>query len=43
MKDLKQQLDVLDYKENYYKNLIEKNLKDKFNPVNEQEFVAQKA
>lgn len=43
MKDLKQQLDVLDYKENYYKNLIEKNLKDKFNPVNEQEFIAQKA
>lgn len=43
MEDLKQQLDVLDYKENYYKNLIEKNLKDKFNPVNEQELVAQKA
>lgn len=35
MDDLKKQLELLDYKENYYKNLINNNLNDKFNPVNE--------
>lgn len=34
MEDLKKQLEVLDYKENYYKTLIANNLKDKYNPVN---------
>lgn len=37
MDDLKKQLELLDYKENYYKNLINNNLNDKFNPVNEQQ------
>ena len=35
MEDLKKQLELLDYKENYYKNLINNNLNDKFNPINE--------
>lgn len=34
MQELKNQLDVLDYKENYYQNLIKNNLNDKFNPIN---------
>ncbi len=34
MENLKQQLKMLDYKENYYKTLIENNLKDKYNPIN---------
>lgn len=37
MDNLKKQLELLDYKENYYKNLINNNLNDKFNPVNEQQ------
>lgn len=35
MEDLKKQLELLDYKENYYKNLIKNNEKDKYNPVND--------
>lgn len=34
MEDLKQQLAVLDYKENYYKKLIKENKADDWNPVN---------
>lgn len=34
MKELQKQLDVLDFKENYYKNLIENNLSDEWNPIN---------
>lgn len=34
MEDLKKQLEVLDYKENYYKTLIANNLQDKYNPTN---------
>lgn len=34
MKELKQQLALLDYKENFYKNLIQHNLKDSWNPMN---------
>lgn len=34
MQELKQQLDLLDYKENFYKNLMENNLKDTWNPMN---------
>ena len=34
MEELKQQLAVLDYKENFYKNLIKNNLKDSWNPMN---------
>ena len=34
MEELKQQLALLDYKENFYQNLIENNLKDTWNPMN---------
>lgn len=32
--ELKKQLDLLNYKENFYKNLIDKKLKDTWNPIN---------
>lgn len=34
MRELKKQLDMLDYKEKFYQNLIENNLKDEWNPMN---------
>lgn len=34
MKVLQQQLDLLSFKENYYQNLIQNNLKDNYNPIN---------
>ncbi len=34
MRDLKKQLDMLDYKEKFYQNLIQNNLKDDWNPMN---------
>ncbi len=34
MEELKTQLDLLDFKENYYQNLIENNLNDEWNPIN---------
>lgn len=34
MEDLKKQLDLLDYKEAFYQNLIKHNLKDSWNPIN---------
>ena len=34
MDELKKQLAILEYKENFYKNLIKKNLKDTWNPMN---------
>lgn len=34
LEELKQQLNILDYKEEYYKNLIKKNLEDNWNPMN---------
>ena len=34
MEELKQQLALLDYKENFYQNLTENNLKDTWNPMN---------
>ncbi len=34
MEDLKRQMELLDYKENYYKNLIKNNLADEWNPMN---------
>lgn len=34
MEDLKKQLDVLNYKEKFYQNLIKHNLKDSWNPMN---------
>lgn len=34
MEELKQQLELLAYKENFYQNLIKNNLKDEWNPMN---------
>ena len=34
MQELKNQLDLLNYKEDYYKNLIQRNLGDSWNPMN---------
>ena len=34
MNELKKQLAILEYKENFYKNLIKNNLKDTWNPMN---------
>ena len=34
MKELQAQLELLDYKENFYENLIENNLEDTWNPMN---------
>ncbi len=34
MEELKTQLDLLGFKENYYQNLIENNLNDEWNPIN---------
>lgn len=34
MDELKKQLAILEYKENFYKNLIKNNLKDTWNPMN---------
>lgn len=34
MQELKKQLAILEYKENFYKNLIKNNLKDTWNPMN---------
>ena len=34
MEELKKQLEILDYKENFYQNLIKNNLKDEWNPMN---------
>ena len=34
MKELRQQLDLLDYKEKFYQNLIQNNLEDVWNPMN---------
>ena len=37
MDDLQRQMDLLEYKENYYKNLIKNNLNDEWNPMNKVE------
>lgn len=37
MEELKRQMELLDYKENYYKNLIKNNLTDEWNPMNKTE------
>lgn len=34
MEELKKQLELLDYKENFYQNLIKNNLEDEWNPMN---------
>lgn len=34
MEELQQQLDLLNYKEKFYQNLIKNNLKDEWNPMN---------
>jgi len=35
MQELKKQLELLDYKENYYQNLMKHNLEDIYNPMNQ--------
>lgn len=35
MEELQKQLALLDYKENFYKNLIKNNLEDSWNPINQ--------
>lgn len=35
MQELQKQLELLDYKENFYKNLIKNNLEDTWNPMNQ--------
>lgn len=35
MEELKKQLDLLDFKEKFYQNLIENNLEDTWNPMNQ--------
>ena len=35
MEEIKKQLELLDYKENFYKNLINNNLEDSWNPMNQ--------
>lgn len=37
MEELQKQLSLLDFKEKFYENLIENNLKDTWNPMNKQE------
>lgn len=37
MKDLQTQLALLEFKENYYKNIIKNNLNDEWNPMNKTE------
>ncbi len=37
MQELQQQLNLLEYKEKFYQNLIENNLKDSWNPMNKLE------
>ena len=37
MNDLKKQLELLDYKEEYYQNLIKNNICDKYNPTTKDE------
>ena len=34
VENLKKQLDILDYKENFYQSVIDNNLKDSWNPMN---------
>lgn len=35
MEELKKQIDLLDYRESFYKNLIKNNLEDSWNPMNQ--------
>lgn len=39
MEELKKQLDLLDFKEKFYQNLIENNLEDTWNPMNQNKAV----
>lgn len=43
MEELKKQLELLDYKENFYKNLIKNHLEDEWNPMNQNKTNAETA
>lgn len=43
MEELKKQLELLDYKENFYKNLIKNHLEDEWNPMNQNKETAETA
>lgn len=43
MEELKKQLELLDYKENFYKNLIKNHLEDTWNPMNQNKEVSETA
>lgn len=38
MEELQKQLDLLEFKEKFYQNLIKNNLKDSWNPMNQMDF-----
>ncbi len=42
MIELQKQLELLDFKENFYQNLIKNNLKDCWNPMNNVDFMSEK-
>ena len=43
MVELQKQLELLDFKENFYQNLIKNNLKDSWNPMNNRDSISEKA
>lgn len=43
MIELQKQLELLDFKENFYQNLIKNNLKDCWNPMNNVDSISEKA
>lgn len=43
MKDLQRQLELLDFKEKFYQNLIKNNLEDTWNPMNKKDLEAEQA
>lgn len=43
MIELQKQLELLDFKENFYQNLIKNNLKDSWNPMNNRDSISEKA
>lgn len=43
MKELKRQLELLDFKEKFYQNLIKNNLEDTWNPMNKKDLDTERA